>query len=138
MSITADSHTVRLMQVPSDGGVLGLLADGGAAAVTSAMAAAVRLNSGWGEAAYSKRGGHHHGMAAAADSTNRGPGRFAHAGDAQQVLAQVIQEQISCRKEFDEARSEFEQANTIDDPFQRLNAIDKIRRGVLLRCGVRP
>ena len=53
-------------------------------------------------------------------------------------LAQFIQEQISCRKEFDEARSEFEQANTIDDPFQRLNAIDKIRRGVLLRCGVRP
>jgi hypothetical protein len=53
-------------------------------------------------------------------------------------LAQVIQEQISCRKEFDEAKLDFEQANTIDDPCQRLNAIDKMRRGVLLRCGVRP
>lgn len=52
-------------------------------------------------------------------------------------LAQVIQEQISCRKEFDEARPEFEQANNIDDPFARLNAIDKLRRTVLLRCGVR-
>jgi hypothetical protein len=55
-----------------------------------------------------------------------------------QVMAQVIQEQINCRKEFQEAVHEFEQANTIDDPFQRLNALDKIRRGVLLRCGVRP
>lgn len=45
-------------------------------------------------------------------------------------LAQVIQEQISCRKEFDEARPDFEQANAIDDPFQRVNAIGKIRRGV--------
>ncbi len=53
-------------------------------------------------------------------------------------LAQVIQEQISCRKEFDEARPEFEQANNIDDPFARLNAIDRLRRTVLLRCGVRP
>lgn len=53
-------------------------------------------------------------------------------------LAQVIQEQISCRKEFDEAKPEFEQANTIDDVVMRLNAIDKIRRRVLLRCGVRP
>jgi len=53
-------------------------------------------------------------------------------------LAQVIQEQISCHKEFDEARPEFEQANQIDDPFQRLNAIDRLRRTVLLRCGVRP
>ncbi len=53
-------------------------------------------------------------------------------------LAQVIQEQISCRKEFNEARQEFEQANQIEDPFQRLNAIDRLRRTVLLRCGVRP
>ena len=53
-------------------------------------------------------------------------------------LAQVIQEQISCRKEFDEAKPEFEEANTIDDPFMRLNALDKLRRAVLLRCGVRP
>ena len=52
-------------------------------------------------------------------------------------LAQVIQEQISCRKEFDEARLEFEQVNQIDDPMARLNAIDKLRRTVLLRCGVR-
>ncbi len=52
-------------------------------------------------------------------------------------LAQVIQEQISCRKEFDEARPEFELANQIDDPFQRLNAVDRLRRTVLLRCGVR-
>lgn len=52
-------------------------------------------------------------------------------------LAQVIQEQISCRKEFNEARPEFEQANQIDDPFQRLNAVDRLRRTVLLRCGVR-
>ena len=52
-------------------------------------------------------------------------------------LAQVIQEQISCRKEFSEARQEFEQANQIDDPFQRLNAVDRLRRTVLLRCGVR-
>jgi len=53
-------------------------------------------------------------------------------------LAQVIQEQISCRKEFDEARPEFEQASAIDDVVVRLNAVDKIRRQVLLRCGVRP
>ncbi len=53
-------------------------------------------------------------------------------------LAQVIQEQISCRKEFNEAGPEFEQANQIDDPFHRLNAIDRLRRTVLLRCGVRP
>ncbi len=53
-------------------------------------------------------------------------------------LAQVIQEQISCRREFDEARPEFEQANQIDDPMARLNAIDKLRMTVLLRCGVRP
>lgn len=53
-------------------------------------------------------------------------------------LAQVIQEQISCRKEFDEARPEFEQVNAIEDPFQRLNVIDRLRRSVLLRCGVRP
>lgn len=53
-------------------------------------------------------------------------------------LAQVIQEQISCRKEFDQARQEFEQANAIDDVVMRLNAMDKIRRQVLLRCGVRP
>jgi hypothetical protein len=53
-------------------------------------------------------------------------------------LAQVIQEQISCRKEFDEARTEFEQANNIDDVVMRLNAGDKMRRQVLLRCGVRP
>jgi len=53
-------------------------------------------------------------------------------------LTQVIQEQISCRKEFDEARTEFEQANNIEDLLVRLNAIDKIRRRVLLRCGVRP
>ncbi|MBA5869807.1 MAG: hypothetical protein GDA68_07385 [Nitrospira sp. CR2.1] len=53
-------------------------------------------------------------------------------------LAQVIQEQISCRKEFDEARQEFEQANAIEDPFGRLSAIDRVRRAVLLRCGVRP
>lgn len=52
-------------------------------------------------------------------------------------LAQVIQEQISCRKEFNEAMPEFEQANQIDDPFQRLNAVDRLRRTVLLRCGVR-
>ena len=52
-------------------------------------------------------------------------------------LAQVIQEQVSCRKEFNEARPEFEQANQIDDPFQRLNAVDRLRRTVLLRCGVR-
>lgn len=52
-------------------------------------------------------------------------------------LAQVIQEQISCRKEFDEAKPEFEQVNSIDDPLARLNAIDKLRRSVLLRCGVR-
>ena len=30
-------------------------------------------------------------------------------------LAQVIQEQISCRKEFDEARPEFERVTPIDD-----------------------
>ncbi len=53
-------------------------------------------------------------------------------------LAQVIQEQVSCRKEFEDAKDEFEQANMIDDPFQRLSALDTIRRGVLLRCGVRP
>lgn len=53
-------------------------------------------------------------------------------------LAQVIQEQISCRKEFDEAKPEFEQANDIDDVLMRLNAVDKLRRQVLLRCGVRP
>lgn len=53
-------------------------------------------------------------------------------------LAQVIQEQISCRKEFAEAQQEFEQANNIDDVLVRLNAMDKIRRQVLLRCGVRP
>jgi hypothetical protein len=53
-------------------------------------------------------------------------------------LAQVIQEQISCRKEFDEAKQEFEQANAIDDALMWLNAVDKIRRQVLLRCGVRP
>ena len=53
-------------------------------------------------------------------------------------LAQVIQEQISCRKEFDEAQQEFEQANNIDDVLMRLNDVDKIRRQVLLRCGVRP
>ncbi|CAE6753271.1 hypothetical protein [Nitrospira defluvii] len=53
-------------------------------------------------------------------------------------LAQVIQEQISCRKEFNEAKKEFEEANTIDDPLIRLIAIDKLRRTVLLRCGVRP
>jgi hypothetical protein len=53
-------------------------------------------------------------------------------------LAQIIQEQISCRKEFDEAQQEFEQANNIDDVVMRLNDIDKIRRQVLLRCGVRP
>ena len=53
-------------------------------------------------------------------------------------LAQVIQEQISCRKEFNEARPEFEQANQIEDPFQRLNTVDRLRRTVLLRCGVRP
>lgn len=52
-------------------------------------------------------------------------------------LAQVIQEQVSCRKEFNEAGSEFEQANQIDDPMARLNAIDRLRRTVLLRCGVR-
>ncbi|MBX3370109.1 MAG: hypothetical protein KF793_06920 [Nitrospira sp.] len=52
-------------------------------------------------------------------------------------LAQVIQEQISCRKEFNEARPEFEQANQIEDPFQRLNTVDRLRRTVLLRCGVR-
>lgn len=53
-------------------------------------------------------------------------------------LAQVIQEQISCRKEFDEAKPEFEQVTSIDEPFARLNAIDKLRSTVLLRCGVRP
>ena len=53
-------------------------------------------------------------------------------------LAQVIQEQVSCRKEFDEAGPEFEEVNTIDDPMRRLNALDKLRRQVLLRCGVRP
>ena len=52
-------------------------------------------------------------------------------------LAQVIQEQLSCRKEFNEARPEFEQANQIEDPFQRLNTVDRLRRTVLLRCGVR-
>lgn len=53
-------------------------------------------------------------------------------------LAQVIQEQISCRKEFDEARPEFALANAIEDPLERLKAIDRLRRAVLLRCGVRP
>lgn len=53
-------------------------------------------------------------------------------------LAQVIQEKISCRKEFNEAKQEFEQANQIDDPIARLNAIDKLRWTVLLRCGVKP
>lgn len=53
-------------------------------------------------------------------------------------LAQVIQEQISYRREFDEARPEFEQANMIDDVAARLNAVDRLRRTVLLRCGVRP
>jgi len=53
-------------------------------------------------------------------------------------LAQGIQEQISCRREFDEARPEFEQANMIDDVVVRLNAVDRLRRTVLLRCGVRP
>lgn len=52
-------------------------------------------------------------------------------------LAQVIQERISCRKEFDEAKQEFEQAIQIDDPMARLNAVDRLRRTVLLRCGVR-
>jgi len=52
-------------------------------------------------------------------------------------LAQVIQEQVSCRKEFDEARPEFERVNQIDDPMARLNAVDRLRRTVLLRCGVR-
>lgn len=52
-------------------------------------------------------------------------------------LAQVIQEQISCRKEFNEARPEFERVNQIDDPMARLNAVDRLRRTVLLRCGVR-
>jgi hypothetical protein len=56
-------------------------------------------------------------------------------------LAQVIQEQISCRKEFDEATHEFEQANAIDDPFQRLNAIDKNTQGcvtTLRRAAIMP
>lgn len=53
-------------------------------------------------------------------------------------LAQVIQEQISCRREFEEAKPEFEQANMIDDVAARLNAVDRLRRTVLLRCGVRP
>ena len=53
-------------------------------------------------------------------------------------LAQVIQEQISCRKEFNEAGPEFEQANNMDDVVVRLNAVDRLRRTVLLRCGVRP
>ena len=53
-------------------------------------------------------------------------------------LAQVIQEQISCRKEFNEAKQEFEQANMIDDVVARFNAVDRLRRTVLLRCGVRP
>ncbi len=53
-------------------------------------------------------------------------------------LAQVIQEQISCRKEFKEAKPEFEQVNNIDDVVARLNAVDRLRRTVLLRCGVRP
>ncbi|MGB4997329.1 MAG: hypothetical protein WBO50_19380 [Nitrospira sp.] len=53
-------------------------------------------------------------------------------------LAQVIQEQISCRKEFDEARPDFERVTRIDDPMARSNAIDKLRTTVLLRCGVRP
>jgi hypothetical protein len=53
-------------------------------------------------------------------------------------LAQVIQEQISCRKEFDEVRPEFEQVNKIDDVVARLKAVDILRRTVLLRCGVRP
>ncbi|MCI1280044.1 MAG: hypothetical protein LKG23_13780 [Nitrospira sp.] len=42
-------------------------------------------------------------------------------------LAQVIQEQISCRKEFDETKPEFEQANNIDDVMARLHAVDKLR-----------
>ena len=53
-------------------------------------------------------------------------------------LAQVIQEQISCRKEFDEAMPEFEQVSKIDDVVVRLKAVDRLRRTVLLRCGVRP
>lgn len=53
-------------------------------------------------------------------------------------LAQVIQEQLSYRKEFEQATPEFEQANQIDDPFQRLNAVDSLWRTVLLGCGVRP
>ncbi len=53
-------------------------------------------------------------------------------------LAQVIQEQISCRREFDEARPGFEQANMIEDVVARFNAVDRLRRTVLLRCGVRP
>ena len=53
-------------------------------------------------------------------------------------LAQVIQEQISCRREFEEAKPEFEQANMIDDVVARFNAIDRLRRTVLLRCGLRP
>ena len=48
-------------------------------------------------------------------------------------LAQVIQEQISYRREFDEARPEFEQANMIDDVAARLNAVDSLRSTVLLR-----
>ncbi len=39
----------------------------------------------------------------------------------------------SCRKELGDARSEFEQANAIDEPMVRLNAVDKLCRAVLLR-----
>lgn len=53
-------------------------------------------------------------------------------------LAHVTQEQISCRKEFNEAKQEFEQASNIDYVVARLNAVDRLRRTVLLGCGVRP
>lgn len=52
-------------------------------------------------------------------------------------LKQVLQEQI-CRKEFEEARANFEEAARIDDPLARFNALDKVRTQVLIRCGVKP
>lgn len=52
-------------------------------------------------------------------------------------LKQVVQEYI-CRKEFEEARPDFEKASWIDDPVARFNALDKVRTQVLIRCGVKP
>jgi hypothetical protein len=65
--------------------------------------------------------------------------RFAHAGHPEQVAGAGYSgaDQLPVRSSI-EAKQEFEQVNQIDDPMARLNAIDRLRRTVLLRCGVRP